>query len=199
MNWLFSRFSDLDICFLRFIHHHRVTALDGFLYYVSFATTFVSISILAAVLFLSLKNKSFELRVKFFKLISVLIISAIVSLILKHSIVRSRPFENYPDIEKLSEAANSSFPSGHTIEAFAMALAVSILFQKRKCSVPIYVWALLIAYSRMALGVHYPFDVIGGIITGSVTSYLTLKLVDLKIGKKTGKWKDNFKNLSEKE
>lgn len=185
MNWLLTRFSDLDISILRFIHHNRIIALDGFFYYASFATTFVSISILATVLFLSIKNKSIELRSKFFKLFSVLIISAIVSLTLKYSIVRSRPFENYPDIEKLSEAGNSSFPSGHTIEAFAIAFAVAVLFQKRKFIVPIYLWAFLIAYSRMALGVHYPFDVIAGILIGSVISYLTLKIFDLQVWKKT--------------
>jgi len=184
MNRLFTRFSELDISILRFIHHNRIKALDGFLYYASFATTFVSISILVTVLFLSIKNKSVELRVKFFKLLSVLIISAIVSLTLKYSIVRSRPFENYPDIEKLSEAGNSSFPSGHTIEAFAIAFAISILFHKRKYIVAIYLWAFLIAYSRLALGVHYPIDVIAGILIGSVTSYLTLKIFDLQVWKK---------------
>lgn len=184
MNWLLTRFSEFDISILRFIHHNRITALDGFLYYVSFATTFVSISILATVLFLSIKNKSAELRIKFFKLLSVLIISAIVSLTLKYSIVRSRPFTNYPDIEKLSEAGNSSFPSGHTIEAFAIALAISTLFPKRQYIVLVFLWALLIAYSRLALGVHYPFDVIAGILTGLLVSYITLKTFDLQVWKK---------------
>jgi PAP2 superfamily len=146
--------------------------------------TFAPMEAVVTVLFLSIKNKSVELRVKFFKLLSVLIISAIVSLTSKYSIVRSRPFENYPDIEKLSEAGNSSFPSGHTIEAFAIAFAISILFHKRKYIVPIYLWAFLIAYSRLALGVHYPIDVIAGILTGSVTSYLTLKIFDLQVWKK---------------
>lgn len=185
MNWLITRFSDLDISILRFIHHNRITTLDGFLYYASFANTFVSITILASVLFLSIKNKSVELRVKFYKLLSVLLASAIVSLALKYSIVRARPFENYPDIEKLSEAGNSSFPSGHTIEAFAIAFAISILFQKRKYIIAIFLWALLIAYSRMALGVHYPSDVIAGILIGSVTSYIALKIFDLQVWKKT--------------
>lgn len=184
MNWLFTRLSELDISILRFVHHNRITGLDGFLYYVSFATTFVSISILLVILFLFIKNKSAEIRDKFFKLLAVLVLSAIVSLSLKYSIVRERPFINYPDIQKLSEAGNSSFPSGHTIEAFAIAFAVSTLFPKRKYIVTVFLWAFLIAYSRMALGVHYPFDVLAGILTGVVVSYLTLKAFDLQLWKK---------------
>jgi len=171
MSWLKTQFSDIDISVLRFVHHNRITALDDILYFISFATTFVSISILIVILFLLIKNKSNEIRIKFFKLLAVLVFSAIVSFSLKYTIVRERPFVNYPDIQKLSEAGNSSFPSGHTIEAFAIAFAVSILFPKRKYIVAIFLWAFLIAYSRMALGVHYPSDVLAGILLGLTLSY----------------------------
>lgn len=183
MNWLHKQFSDIDISALRFIHNNRIKQLDDFLYYFSFVTTFVSISILTIVLFLAVKNKSSALRMNFFKLLSVLVLSAIISTSLKYFFERSRPFETYPDIEKLSEGGGSSFPSGHTIEAFSVAFTISALFRKRKYVVLIYLWALLIAYSRMALGVHYPFDVIGGILTGSLVSFFTLKLFDLKMWK----------------
>ena len=102
MNWLFTQLSELDISILRFVHHNRITALDDLLYFVSFATTFVSISILLVILFLFIKNKSAEIQGKFFKLLAVLVFSAIVSLSLKYSIVRERPFVNYPDFQKLS-------------------------------------------------------------------------------------------------
>lgn len=184
MSWFNNIFLEYDIYILRFIHHNRIVELDGFLYYTSFATTFVSIILLLIILFQSIRKKSSNLRVKFFKFLTVLIASGIVSLILKYSLMRARPFASYSDIEKLSEAGNSSFPSGHTIEAFAVALAVSILFPYYKYIVPVFSWALLIAYSRMALGVHYPFDVIAGIITGLSISYITLKLFSLQLWQK---------------
>lgn len=185
MDWFKTHLSETDICVLRLIHHNRIKALDDFLYIISYSTTFVSISILIIILYQSSKSRSDEIKKKFFKLLAVFVFSAIVSLGLKHSIVRERPFVNYTDIQKLSEAGNSSFPSGHTIEAFAIALAVSHLFPKRKYIISVFLWAQLIAYSRMALGVHYPFDVLAGLLTGVVVSYITLKAFDLQLWKKT--------------
>lgn len=176
MNSFYNQFADYDIALLRFIHHNRIMALDSFLYYFSFATTFVSISLLLIILFQSIKIKSVALRVKFFKSLTVFIFAAILSLSLKNLIVRDRPFIRYPDIEKLSEAGNSSFPSGHTIEAFAVALAISILFPRRKYVIPVFLWAFLVAYSRVALGVHYPLDIIAGIFLGLIVSFFTLQI-----------------------
>lgn len=163
----FNRISDYDITILRWVHHNRIESFDNILNSVSFATTFVSITLLITILLISLKKKSVELRHKFFKILTVFILSAIVSLSLKYFIFRERPFSSYPDIEKLSEAGNSSFPSGHTTEAFAMAFAFSIFFPQRKYILPVFIWALVVAYSRMALGVHYPTDVLSGLLIGA--------------------------------
>jgi membrane-associated phospholipid phosphatase len=164
--------SDFDISILRLIHHHRIEAVDQVLYYFSFSATFVSIGILLTVLAVSIKKRSKPLRVVFYKMLTVFLVAAAISLTLKTIIPRERPFITYPDIEKLSEAGNSSFPSGHSIEAFAMAVALSILIPKRKYFIPVFAWATLVAYSRMALGVHYPSDVMGGIIIGSLIGWL---------------------------
>jgi undecaprenyl-diphosphatase len=124
------------------------------------------------ILIISLKNKSKALRLVFFKMLAVLIIAATISLSLKTVIFRERPFKVYPDIEKLSEGGSSSFPSGHTLETFAIAVGLSILVPKKKIIIPVFTWAILVAYSRMALGVHYPGDVLGGMIIGSLIGFL---------------------------
>lgn len=164
--------SGIDIAILRFIHHHRIVALDQFLYIISFTTSFISIGIILTILITSLKTKSKPLRIIFYKMLAVLIIAATISFALKTLIIRDRPFKTYPDIEKLSEAGNSSFPSGHTLEAFAIAVALSTLIPKRKYIIPVFIWACLVAYSRMALGVHYPGDVLSGMIIGSLIGLL---------------------------
>jgi undecaprenyl-diphosphatase len=110
-------------------------------------------------------------------MLAVLIIAATISFSIKTIISRERPFKAYPDIEKLSEAGSHSFPSGHTNEAFAMAVAFSLLVPKRKFVIPLFIWASLVAYSRMALGVHYPSDVIGGMIIGSLIGWLVPGLI----------------------
>lgn len=169
--------ADLDITILRSIHHNRIEALDPWLYGLSYITTFVSIGIVLAILFISLVKKSKPMRVIFFKMLAVLVLGALISLSLKTMITRDRPFITYPDIEKLSEAGSSSFPSGHTIEVFAMATALSLLIPKKRIIIPVFSWALLVAYSRMALGVHYPGDVLGGMVIGILTGWLVPFLI----------------------
>ena len=170
--------SSLDICLLRLIHHHRMVFLDPLLYLLSYISSFISIGLVLTILIISLKQKSKPLRIIFYKMLAVFIVAATISLSLKTMISRERPFKTYPDIEKLSEAGNSSFPSGHTIEAFAMAVAFSILVRKRKLFIPLLVWACLVAYTRMALGVHYPSDILGGMVIGSLIGWLVPGLMD---------------------
>lgn len=111
---------------------------------------------------------------------------------LKYSINRDRPFLTYPDIKTKAYEGSPSFPSGHTSSAFATATALSLNFPKWYVIVPSYLWAGTVGYSRMYLGVHYPGDVLGGIITGAGSAYLTFKL---------NKWinKTYFKNHEQQE
>lgn len=162
----------LDIEVLRMIHQHRFTVLDPVMYIISYSASFVSIGLVISILIISIQKKSIILRRTFYKLLSVLIIAALTSFLIKNIISRERPFKIYPDIEKLSEAGSSSFPSGHSLEAFAIAVAISISFPKKKIIIPFFAWALLVAYSRMALGVHYPGDVLAGIVIGSLIGWL---------------------------
>jgi membrane-associated phospholipid phosphatase len=171
------RLADLDITLLRLVHHYRIVALDQLLYFISFTASFISIGLVLTILIFSLGKKSAPLRLIFYKMLAVFILAAIISFGLKNLVIRERPFKTYPDIEKLSEAGSSSFPSGHTLEAFAIAVAFSVAFPKRKYIIPLFAWALLVAYSRMALGVHYPSDVAGGMIIGSLIGWLVPKLI----------------------
>ena len=164
--------SEIDINLLRLIHHHRVLELDQFMIFISLSTTYVSIGLILTILFVSIIKRSAALRVVFYKMLAVLIIAATISLTMKTIVQRERPFKTYPDIEKLSKGGSPSFPSGHTMEAFAIAIAFSILIPKRKYFIPLIAWAFVVGYSRMALGVHYPFDVAVGMIIGAMTGWL---------------------------
>ncbi|MEO6304381.1 MAG: phosphatase PAP2 family protein, partial [Bacteroidia bacterium] len=87
-----------------------------------------------------------------------------------------RPFNKYPDIQKEAAGGSFSFPSGHTNAAFCTATSLSLTFQKWYVIVPSYAWACAVGYSRMHLGVHYPTDVLGGIIVGTGCSFITYKV-----------------------
>ena len=97
----------------------------------------------------------------------------IISELLKVSIDRGRPAERYPTIiHPYADLHGRSFPSGHTSLVFAEATAISIDYKKWYITLPLYIWASGIAYSRVYLGVHYPSDVLAGAIVGAGSAYL---------------------------
>lgn len=172
MNALIAKLSQIDYNLLHLIHTNRIEFLDGFLYYLSFLTTYVTVSIFLILLILNIKSKKKSLINSFFVLLSIVLSSGVITYFLKELFSRERPFHTYDQITKLSQAGSMSFPSGHTAEAFAIAFGLSFLFPNRKIVIPIFIWASLVGYSRMALGVHYPFDVMAGILLSLVVSII---------------------------
>ncbi len=76
-----------------------------------------------------------------------------------------------------------AFPSGHTQASFAA--ATSICMWKRKWGIPALVLAALVAFSRLYLYVHYPTDVLGGLLFGVGYALLALAICDKLFRKKT--------------
>lgn len=101
-----------------------------------------------------------------------LILSTIVGEgIIKHIVRRVRPCNYQTNINILITKPRSySFPSGHTVSSFAVAETLSVYFSQYR--VIFMGIAFLIAFSRIYLYVHYPTDVIAGIIIGILCSKL---------------------------
>jgi undecaprenyl-diphosphatase len=85
--------------------------------------------------------------------------------LLKNIIQRPRPFAQFPSIQPLiSEPSSFSFPSGHTGSSFAAATVIAR--NLKKVAIPALTLAAAVAFSRLYLMVHYPSDILGGIILG---------------------------------
>jgi undecaprenyl-diphosphatase len=100
--------------------------------------------------------------------------------ILKEGIARLRPCHVLPDLEMTFRCSNSfSFPSNHASNTFAAATLISLCF--RNTTLLAIGLALLVCYSRVYLKVHYPFDVLGGAIYGSLVGYLCYRHMYFRI------------------
>lgn len=97
---------------------------------------------------------------------------------LKNLFERVRPYDAINGLVPLIDRPGGfSFPSGHTASSFA---AAYVMFQRlpKKWGMPILILALLIGLSRLYVGVHYPTDVLFGMISGILISYMAGRMVD---------------------
>lgn len=94
------------------------------------------------------------------------------NVILKNVFCRIRPCDVNTAIQLLIARPNDfSFPSGHTAASFATVSALYFAGEKRLWK-PALVLAVFIAFSRMYLYVHYPTDILGGIVIGLTAGYI---------------------------
>lgn len=99
------------------------------------------------------------------------------NVILKPLVERIRPFDVNTAVQVLiSKPKDYSFPSGHTAASFTV-VAGLYLAGAGKLWKPALVLAVLIAFSRLYLYVHYPTDVLGGIIVGLMSGYMGYRII----------------------
>jgi membrane-associated phospholipid phosphatase len=89
---------------------------------------------------------------------------------------RSRPFTLMGETRVIGwRERGNSFPSGHTAQTFFMAAVVSHHFQLGFAPLAVlYTLAVLVGFSRIYIGMHYPRDVLGGAVVGSVWGILAV-------------------------
>ncbi len=114
-------------------------------------------------------------------IIFILMVAAIVGLndfichnVLKELFARQRPCHVLSELSYIANCSNSfSFPSNHASNIFTAATFISLVFRKTPATIGIvFTFALLVGYSRVYQGAHYPFDVLAGAIFGGLMGFL---------------------------
>ena len=100
------------------------------------------------------------------------------NVLIKNLVARTRPFDVNTAVQLLvAKPRDYSFPSGHTAASFTAVMALYLAGEKKMWKAAL-VLAVLIALSRLYLYVHYPTDIIGGVVFGSLSGYLGYKIVE---------------------
>lgn len=113
-----------------------------------------------------------------------LLLSNVIVISLKYVISEPRPFMTLPNVDLLVRESGSSFPSGHTASSFAAALIIGLKYhvkskgRKYWLIYPLIVFAMMVGFSRIYVGVHYPYDVIWGAMIGTLCALVILKYED---------------------
>ena len=165
----------LDILVLQFIRHIvGVSKVTDWLV-VFFADYLIYILIAAFIYFLfKLPRASYNIKskIRFFALatLSVILSRGILTELIRFFFFRLRPFVAFSFSPLISVAATEgSFPSGHMALIIPIALAMFTI--DRKKGFWFMVLALLIGIARIAVGVHYPSDILGGIFVGLLSFF----------------------------
>jgi undecaprenyl-diphosphatase len=122
---------------------------------------------LAAALFIWFQKKK-ALVVLCLSLLPVGVPAPVCNRLIKPAVHRLRPCNPQVQIEKgrflIGRKTSLSFPSSHAMNMFAQAALFALFYRKR--AVWFFLFASTIGFSRIYVGVHYPFDVLGGAISG---------------------------------
>ena len=184
---IYSQLTEINIILFNFINHNLQNSFFDFLMplitNIGSGVFLISISILLLLYGIKIKNK----RIAYLAIAGILAIvfTSLTIGIIKVLINEPRPFITLDSVRLLVvENDPYSFPSGHTGNIFAYVIALGLCWKiniKNK-SIKL-VWllvplAFIIGFSRIYIGVHYPFDVIVGSIIGIIAGFSAIKITD---------------------
>jgi len=170
----------LDIDIFTYLNGFHNPFWDVVMHYISAKLTWLPLYLAALVyIFKQVKLKKGLLILLFFGLL-ITAADQISVHFFKNVFERLRPCYNV-DLESIIHCPKKSgghfgFVSSHATNAFAFATFSMLLFRKKWYSYSILIWAGVVAYSRIYLGVHYPADIIGGAILGGAIAVSLFKI-----------------------
>ncbi len=180
--WLNTAFADFDRAILSF-YHGLAESAGGFFTPISiFFARIGDLGIFCFALAILLMFFKKTRKTGFAIVFSVLIGSLFTNVTIKELVARPRPFameyKEWWEFIGSPKQGEYSFPSGHVTSAMAGMTAVC-LTQSKKWIAPALSYAIIMGATRNYLMVHYPSDVIGGLIVGAVAGILAVLLANL--------------------
>lgn len=172
----------LDQQFFLFLNSHYSPFWDKVMSTISMIVVWIPLY-LAILVYLGFKYKRNFLIILLFVIIAATLADQ-TALLIKNLVERFRPCHE-PSLAGLVHLVNDrcggqyGFVSSHAANSFNVAFISLMFIKKRWFSVSIIIWAAVVGYSRIYLGVHYPGDVICGSILGALIGWANYRLYDL--------------------
>lgn len=160
-----------------FLNGFHSTFFDGFMFAVS--AKFTWIPLYAALLYVLIKSKKKESIWLIFALVlCVVVADQISSGIIKNAVQRLRPshdgnLEGLVHLVRGRKSGMYGFVSSHASNTFGLAVLTSLFFRNKIYITIILLWAVLVSYSRIYLGLHYPLDILGGATVGVIVAFVS--------------------------
>lgn len=178
---------ELDRSLFLFLNSHHNPFFDSVMSVISMKAVWVPLYLL--IIYLLFRKYRGKIWIVILMALVMVLIADQLSGLIKGMVERLRPCHE-PSLEGLIHTVNGKcggmygFVSAHAANTFGLAAFTAPLMKEKGYSWVIFCWALVVSYSRIYLGVHYPGDVIGGIILGSLVGFgvalATLKILKMK-------------------
>jgi undecaprenyl-diphosphatase len=172
-----SYLDTIDKQLFLFLNGIHCSFMDAVMWQIS-QNKFIGLPLYILIIWYIIKERKWKAAIVTILFLALMIvISDQLSGIIKNAVLRFRPshnpeFSNIIHILRDYKGGNYGFVSSHAANSFATALFVTLFFKKRWVGITIFLWAIILSYSRIYLGVHYPFDILGGAIVGIFSGLL---------------------------
>lgn len=184
--WINETFASFDYAVLEFFHNLAQSAAGPFIdFFLKFITLLGEEGLFLIILSLILMFFKKTRKAGAGMLLGIIIGSIFTNLTIKPYVARPRPYASDVDVFKqwweyvgARHESEFSFPSGHTTSAMA-AMTGLFFTTNKKVSWTAFIFAILMGISRIYLCVHYPSDVLGGLIVGFVAGFLSALIIGL--------------------
>ncbi len=168
-------FTTIDIVLLRFFNTTLANPAFDLIMPVITSIDFWRYPILLALLGIALFGGRYGLLTVLVAVVLLTITDQLSSSVLKDIFGRSRPCHDVPDIRVLTGCGNSkAFPSSHATNTMAAAIFFGLRY--RRILSLLLGLSLLVSYSRVYIGIHYPFDLLAGWALGIICALTVLTL-----------------------
>lgn len=178
---LLEALNTLDTNLFLFFNGLHNSFFDTFMYI--FSNKFIWVPLYLTIAWAVIKYwKRDAVAVIFIMILCVVLTDQISSSLIKNLVQRPRP-SHEESIDGLVHIVNGyrggkyGFVSSHAANSLGIAILTAYFFRNKFYTWCILLWAIINAYTRIYLGVHYPFDILGGFIVGFIVAYFCYWLI----------------------